>query len=39
VLFTLSVAWGLLYERTGRISAPALAHAAFNAANLVIAAG
>jgi membrane protease YdiL (CAAX protease family) len=39
VLFTLSVAWGLLYERTGRIAAPALAHAAFNAANLVIAAG
>lgn len=37
VLFTLSVAWGLLYERTGRIAAPALAHALFNAANLVIA--
>ena len=38
VLFTLSVAWGLLYERTGRIAAPALAHSLFNAANLLIAA-
>ena len=37
VLLTLSVAWGLLYERTGRIAAPALAHALFNAANLVLA--
>lgn len=36
-LFALSVGWGLLYRRTGRLLAPILAHAAFNAANLVIA--
>jgi membrane protease YdiL (CAAX protease family) len=36
-LFTLSVGWGLLYERTGRMAAPVLAHALFNTANLVIA--
>ena len=38
-LLVLSVAWGLLYERTGRIAAPIVAHAAFNAANLAIALG
>ena len=36
-LVVLAVAWGMLYERTGRIAAPALAHALFNAANLWIA--
>lgn len=36
-LFALSVGWGLLYRRTGRLLAPILAHAAFNAANLAIA--
>ena len=36
-LLVLSAGWGLLYERTGRIAAPVLAHAAFNAANLAIA--
>ena len=36
-LVVLGVAWGLLYERTGRIAAPILAHAAFNAANLLMA--
>jgi len=36
-LFTLSVGWGLLYERTGRMAAPVLAHALFNTANLIIA--
>lgn len=37
-LLVLGVAWGMLFERTGRIAAPALAHALFNAANLWIAA-
>jgi membrane protease YdiL (CAAX protease family) len=36
-LVVLGVAWGLLYERTGRIAAPIMAHAAFNVANLLIA--
>ncbi len=37
VLFILAVGWGMLYERTGRIAAPILAHAIFNATNLLIA--
>jgi membrane protease YdiL (CAAX protease family) len=37
-LVLLSVGWGMLYERSGRIAAPIVAHAAFNAANLWIAA-
>ena len=36
-LVTLSVGWGMLYERTGRLWAPMIAHAAFNAANLWVA--
>jgi membrane protease YdiL (CAAX protease family) len=37
-LFVLAVGWGMLTERSGRIWAAAIAHALFNAANLVIAA-
>jgi membrane protease YdiL (CAAX protease family) len=37
-LVLLSVGWGMLYERSGRIAAPIVAHALFNAANLWIAA-
>jgi membrane protease YdiL (CAAX protease family) len=37
-LVILSVGWGMLYERSGRIAAPIVAHALFNAANLWIAA-
>lgn len=37
VLFILAVGWGMLYERTGRIAAPVLAHAIFNATNVLIA--
>jgi membrane protease YdiL (CAAX protease family) len=37
-LVLLSVGWGMLYERSGRIVAPVVAHAAFNAVNLWIAA-
>lgn len=37
-LVLLSVGWGMLYERSGRIAAPIVAHAIFNAANLWIAA-
>jgi len=36
-LFILAVGWGMLYERTGRMAAPILAHAIFNATNLLIA--
>lgn len=36
-LVALSAGWGVLFERTGRITAPALAHAAFNAVNLLLA--
>lgn len=36
-LVALSAGWGVLFERTGRIAAPVVAHAAFNAANLLIA--
>jgi membrane protease YdiL (CAAX protease family) len=36
-LFILAIGWGMLYERTGRIAAPVLAHAIFNATNLLIA--
>lgn len=36
-LVALSVGWGCLYERTGRLAAPMLAHAAFNAANVAVA--
>jgi membrane protease YdiL (CAAX protease family) len=36
-LVVLSVGWGMLYERTGRLWAPMIAHAAFNAANLWVA--
>lgn len=36
-LVALSAGWGVLYERTGRIAAPVVAHAAFNAVNLFIA--
>ena len=36
-LFMLAIGWGMLYERTGRIAAPVLAHAIFNATNLLIA--
>ena len=36
-LFILAVGWGMLYERTGRIAAPVLAHAIFNATNVLIA--
>lgn len=39
VLMALSIGWGVLYERTGRMAAPIVAHAAFNAANLAIALG
>jgi hypothetical protein len=36
-LAALGAVWGVLYERTGRIAAPILAHAAFNVANLLLA--
>jgi hypothetical protein len=36
-LFILAIGWGMLYERTGRIAAPVLAHAIFNATNLLLA--
>jgi membrane protease YdiL (CAAX protease family) len=36
-LFILAVGWGMLYERTGRMAAPVLAHALFNATNVLIA--
>lgn len=36
VLFVLGLAWGYLYERTGSLLAPILAHAVFNAANIAI---
>ena len=36
-LFILAVGWGMLYERTGRMAAPVLAHAIFNATNVLIA--
>jgi hypothetical protein len=36
-LVALSVGWGFLYERTGRLAAPMLAHAAFNAVNVAVA--
>lgn len=35
-LWALGVGWGMLFERTGRIGAPVLAHAAFNAINLAM---
>lgn len=38
-LLILGIAWGGLYERTGRILAPAIAHALFNTANLALVAG
>jgi membrane protease YdiL (CAAX protease family) len=37
MLFILAVGWGMLYERTGRIAAPVLAHVIFNATNVLIA--
>ena len=36
-LFILALGWGMLYERTGRMAAPVLAHAIFNATNVLIA--
>lgn len=36
-LFVLGIVWGYLYERTGSLLAPILAHAVFNAANIGIA--
>ncbi len=36
-LFTLSVAMGWMYERTGRLTAPIVMHIAFNAANVALA--
>jgi membrane protease YdiL (CAAX protease family) len=33
----LGIGWGILYERTGRITAPIVAHAMFNALNLAMA--
>ena len=36
-LFILAVGWGMLYERTGRMAAPVLAHDIFNATNVLIA--
>lgn len=36
-LFTLGVIWGVLYERTGSLLPPILAHAVFNAANIALA--
>jgi ABC-2 type transport system permease protein len=36
-LFTLSLALGWVYERTGRLTAPIVMHALFNAANLGLA--
>lgn len=36
-LFVLSLAFGWAYERTGRLTAPIVMHAAFNAANLALA--
>jgi len=36
-LLVLSVGLGILYERTGRLAAPILVHAAFNAANIALA--
>ncbi|MFK7790485.1 MAG: lysostaphin resistance A-like protein, partial [Phycisphaeraceae bacterium] len=36
-LFVLGLAWGYLYERTGSLLAPILAHAVFNAMNIAIA--
>ena len=35
-LFALAVALGYSYERTGRLFAPILAHALFNAVNLAV---
>jgi membrane protease YdiL (CAAX protease family) len=35
-IFCLSVALGYLYERTGRLTAPIILHAAFNAANVAM---
>ena len=36
-LFVLSIGFGIVYERTGRIGAPIAMHAAFNGLNLLIA--
>lgn len=36
-LFVLGLVWGVLYERTGSLLAPILAHAIFNAANIAMA--
>lgn len=36
-LLVLGIAWGYLYERTGSLLAPILAHAVFNAINIAIA--
>jgi hypothetical protein len=36
-LAVLGIGWGILYERTGRITAPIVAHAMFNALNLAMA--
>ena len=35
-LFVLSLGFGLVYERTGRLLAPIVMHALFNAANLAL---
>jgi membrane protease YdiL (CAAX protease family) len=35
-LFVLGLFWGLLFETTGRIAAPALSHALFNALNVTM---
>ncbi len=37
VLFVLSLAFGVAFERTGRLGVPIVMHAAFNAANIVVA--
>ncbi len=36
-LAVLGIGWGILYERTGRIAAPIVAHAMFNGLNLALA--
>ncbi len=36
-LAVLGIGWGVLYERTGRIAAPIVAHAMFNTLNLALA--
>jgi membrane protease YdiL (CAAX protease family) len=36
-LFILSIGFGIVYERTGRLTGPVVMHVGFNAGNLVMA--